>query len=297
MIKIWAWTRENKISVVLTVILVWVLLRGRVVQSDLVVQDAGFGISGDMAGRSATLESIPSESMILPPVDEVPPSTGEDRLVVRESSLSLQVDDVAGSIAMIESVAVENGGFMVNSNISSPYEGATGYITIRVPSDKRGDVLNLLRDSAVKVVSESTFGSDVTDQYEDIGEKLRILEETKAKFEEILDQATQVNDILNVQQRIISVQAQIDSLRGRQEYLEKTAELSLITVNLSTDEFALPYAPDEVWRPQVVFKLAVRSLVRTFRRAADLLIWLVVYGALLVPLYYIGRMIYRKISR
>ena len=107
---------------------------------------------------------------------------------------------------------------------------------------------------------------------------------TKAKFEQIMDQATQIQDILQVQREIISLQDQIDSLKGRQNYLEKTAAMAKITIYLSTDEYALPYAPPTSFRPNVIFKEAVRSMVGTIRGLAKDLIWIGVYSAIWLPI-------------
>jgi len=295
LMKMWSWIVKNKVVVVLVLVIVYFLYRDR--GPELFYKNVGSPMmyEEDMMVESSYGSGVArSVGSAMIPTSEATPSLSQDRLVVTESSVSLQVEDVADSISQIESLAENSGGFMVNTSVTSPYEGGSGYITIRVPAEKRAEVLMAMKEMAVKVVSEILYGTDVTDQYEDIGEKLRVLESTKRKFEEILSQASDVNDILRVQQQIINVQSQIDSLRGRQEYLEKTAALSLITVNLSTDEFALPYAPDEAWRPQVVFKLAVRSLVRTMRGVADVLIWVVVYGAILVPLWMLVRRYFRK---
>ena len=134
------------------------------------------------------------------------------------------------------------------------------------------------------MVSENLTGEDVTDQFVDIDARLATLYRTKAKFEEILDKAVKVEDLLNVQRELINLQTQIDSLKGQQLYLEKSAAMAKITIYLSTDELALPYAPSEAWRPTVILKLAVRSLVGNLRNFGSALIWIGVYSVVWVPI-------------
>jgi len=88
---------------------------------------------------------------------------------------------------------------------------------------------------------------------------------------------------LTVQRELISLQNQIDSLKGQQKYLEQTAQLAKVTIYLSSDEMALPYAPSATFRPDVIFKLAVRSLVGALRGVATLAIWIIVFGVIWVP--------------
>ncbi len=223
---------------------------------------------------------------IIPPIPgrEAPPTEGEDRLVIEESSMSLVVKSVRGATDEIVDHSKSVGGYMVSSSLTSPEEAPFATVVVRVPADNLRSSLDYFRSLAVKVTSENILGTDVTDEYVDIEARLETLETTKAKFEEIMAKAVEVQDILEVQRQLTYIQDQIDNLKGRQKYLEQTAKLAKITVYLSTDEYALPYAPSEAFRPQVIFKLAVRSLVRSLRSLAKVLIWIGVYGVIWVPI-------------
>jgi hypothetical protein len=231
------------------------------------------------------------------PGREAAPTEGEDRLVVEESSMSLVVKSVREASDQIVDQAKSVGGYMVSTSLTAPEEAPFATVIVRVPSEDLRSVLDYCRSLAVKVTSEKILGRDVTDEYVDIEARLETLEKTKAKFEAIMERATEIQDILNVQRELIRIQDQIDNLKGRQKYLEQTAKLAKITVYLSTDEFALPYAPSETFRPGVIFKMAVRSLVRTLRSVAKALIWIGVYGVVWVPVgfvIYFGRRWWKK---
>jgi len=225
---------------------------------------------------------------------QVAPSDSADRLVIQDTGLSLQVKDVVKTIDDIETKTKEYGGFLINSRLSKPEGAASGNISVRVPEDKRKEAMAAYKDMAVKVVSESVNGTDVTDQYTDLQARLDVLLKTKTKFEDILDRASAVKDLLDVQQQLISLQSQIDSVKGQQKYYEQSAKLSKITIYLSTDELALPYAPTNEWRPVVVFKEAVRSFVGAIRNIGNLIIWTLVYSPILIPVFLIIRFIRKK---
>jgi len=225
---------------------------------------------------------------------QVAPSETSDRVVIQDTGLSLQVKDVSKSIKEIERTTQELGGFLVRSYLSKPESAASGNISVRVPEEKRAEAMEAFKKEAVKVVSESVQGTDVTDEYTDLQAQLEVLEKTKAKFESILNQAVEVKDLLEVQRELLSVQKQIDNVKGQQKFYEQSAKLSKITVYLSTDDLALPYAPDNEWRPKVVFKEAVRSLVLTIRDLGSLLIWLVVFSPIIIPVILIIRYFKKK---
>jgi|CXWL01.1.fsa_nt_gi hypothetical protein len=245
-------------------------------QRGVFVEEGGFG-GVDMAKTS-------SIGMMPPVFQEPAPVTGQDRLVVTNTNLSLKVREVRRAIDEISMVASRLGGFMVDSSLSQPEEGAGGNISVRIPSDKLVDGLNEIRALGERVVSENVVGTDVTAEFVDIQARLDTLNKTKAKFDQIMAGATSVPDLLNLQRELINLQSQIDSLVGQRKYLEQTAKLSLVTVYLATDELALPYAPTQSWRPSVIFKEAVRALIGSLRGVGTAVIWIVVYAPVWLPM-------------
>lgn len=283
-----AWIKSHKLIVVLIVIIIYFLLknnpritplRSQVFQSTSPALDKMTSVTGGLS------------------LDYSPTTQTDKRMVVKNSYLSLLVDNVsAGQTAIIQQ-AQALGGYMVNSSLTRPQDAPSAVVTIRVPAAQFNAALQFFRGLAVKVISENLEGEDVTDQYVDIDARLATLTKTKIKFEEVMDQAVAVQDILTVQRELINLQTQIDSLKGQQNYLEKNAQMAKITIYLSTDELSLPYAPSESWRPQVIFKEAVRSLIGFFRKIGTAIIWLGVYAVIWIPIGLIAFLIYRHKTR
>lgn len=220
-----------------------------------------------------------------------------DRKVVTDSTLSLLVKNVQEATNQIIQRTSQEGGFMVSSTVQTPSEGGNGTLSIRVPSEKTNAMLDYLRGMSVKVISENISGYDVTDQYSDSQARLETLTKTKVTFEGMLERANTVDEILKVQQSILNVQDQIDAVKGRLQYLENTSKSSLITVYLSTDELALPYSPNQSWRPAVVFKTAVRSLIGNLRAVGNLAIWAAVYSPVIIGIGILLLIAKRKLSK
>lgn len=288
---IFDWVKTNLLVVILLVLIVYLFTRQN---GPIPYRMTGpFGIGGSSEMGMAKLNMT---SSFMPPdyTPPAPPTSQPNRLVVRDTSLSLVATDVQSAIKNIEEEAVRLGGYLVDSNVSIPEGAASGTISVRVPSDKRSQAIDAFKQLVVKTVSESVSGADVTDQYVDMQARLEVLNKTKAKFEEILVKAEKVQELLEVQRELTNMQAQIDSLKGQQKYLEQTAKLTKITAYISTDELALPYAPDQSWRPQVIFKQAVRSLIGSLRGVGSTLIWIGVYAPVWLPILIIFWWIKRK---
>jgi hypothetical protein len=281
-----SWIKNNKLTVLLGVIVLFLLFRSPVLSlfSARNYSSSQYALGGVQSGVSTGLDSIGSVSKAILPVSESAPNPEiANRMVVEESNVSLVVDNVREKLDLILDETSKKGGYMVSSSLNQPQDAPYASLVIRVPSKELRPTLEYLRKLSIKVTSENLLGTDVTDQYVDIEARLETLNKTKAKFEEILARAVNVSEIMQVQQQIISLQDQIDRLKGQQQYLEKNAANAKLTIYLSTDEWALPYAPSETFRPNVIFKEAVRSMVATLRGLAKLAIWLGVYSIVWVP--------------
>lgn len=301
MSRLFAWIKSHKLVFLLLLIVGYLLYQRYYPQ--LRYRSITYPESGMMAAPQSVQNSklgfgVPVSDYMRPePVYDAPPTTGiTDRKVIQESNLSLLVSNVREVQDQIIQTAESLGGYMVNTNLNNPQDAPTANLVVRIPSTKLRAALDQFRGMAIKVVSENLSGQDVTDQYVDNEARLQTLENTKTKFEDIFAKATQIEDILRVQQEILNIQSQIDNVKGQQNYLEKNAQMSRVSVYLSTDELALPYAPSETWRPEVIFKQAVRSLVGNARKLGTALIWLAVYSVIIIPLALIFKFIKKRIS-
>jgi len=293
------WAKGNKLSIVLVGVIVW-LVWSQQNYGGFFIKGRSFNDYRPQKARSLLPLNGESGRMTASPTDRTLIGSygsgykNSSRLVARRSRLSLLVKNVADSRRKIVDEATRLGGYMVSSSFNRPKESPFAQITISVPSRRLDEALVYLRSLAVKVTSENLSGHDVTDQYTDIQKHINILEKTKAKYEEIRDQASKVEDLMTVTRELTSIQNQIDNYKGQEQRLKNQVNMARVTVYLSTDELALPYAPDHSFRPKLVFKQAVRSLVSTFYSLIAKSIWLLVYAVIWGPILLIVWFIYAK---
>lgn len=277
------WLLHNKLTVALVLVVLFLVIKNfSTPPSFQSMQNSG------RVGMSESMQ-LPYGQDITP---QAPKSAGnsldfaatDGRMVSQESYLSLVVLDVRSVGNKIIEHAKQTGGHMVNASYNQPEESPFASITIRVPSDKMDATFDYLRNLSVKVSSEQIMGTDITESYSDINARLQTLQTTEARLQDLLARAIAVEDILNVQRELLNTQQQIEYLNNQKGSLEQSAQLTKITIYLSTDEFALPYVSERSFRPEVIFKQAVRSLVETFRFAGEALIWVAVYSIVWLPI-------------
>jgi hypothetical protein len=169
-------------------------------------------------------------------------------------------------------------------------------MTVRVPGEDLTQLkatLSKIKALALQVESENLNGQDVTDQYADTQAEIENLTAQRDSYRNLLDRATKMEDILNIQTRLDQVQGQINRLTGQQLKLKESVKLATVSITLTPDALAQPIALG-TWRPQGTARGALQALIWSLQRLGDLLIIAgicILPAAVLigVPLYLLSR--------
>ena len=206
--------------------------------------------------------------------------SGIDRKIVKTGYLTLEVDDTVEAMNGVAAVAKELGGYVVSSNKHEDDSTTYGRVSIRVPAERFDEAFDRLRKLAIDVPYENTDSRDVTEEYTDLEAQLRNLEATEAQYLALLDKAETVEDILNVQRELSHVRGEIERIKGRMQYLERTSDMSLIEVNLQETK---PLGQTG-WTALQTLKSAARGLITFGRVLGDVAIWLVIFCPIWIPI-------------
>ena len=216
-----------------------------------------------------------------------------ERLIVRSGNISMVVDDTRAVRTTIEEMVAsmaQEGAFVVSSQEYGATEGEQPRVTmtIRVPSDRFEATMDRLAGLAVEVTNRSETADDVTEEYVDLEARLESLEAARQRLLDIMAEARSTKDLLEAEQQLTQREAEIESIKGRMQYLEQSARLSSISIELQPDILSQPVS--DQWRPASTARRAVETLLDGLRGFGDFAIffsiavlpWLVVVGLLVL---------------
>lgn len=292
--------RNNIRTIVLLVIAMLLVIPAACASSSSVSTPSTLG-KGDMSQVSEGLIASAPAPAVAPQgsrltYDEIT-AGGEssiDRKIVRTASLTIQVTDISQALADIAALAAGFEGYVVSSSQRADDDNtASGQISIRVPATQYDAALQKLRELAVKVVYENSNSQDVTEQYTDLQAQLRNYEATEAQYLELLKKAENVKDMLEVQEALSNVRGNIERVKGRIQYLERTSETSLIQVSLTK----VKPIGESTWDVPGILKGAVDGLIAFGNVLLTILIWLLVFSPVWIIILVIIWLVRRKKSR
>lgn len=293
-----------------------------IIISALILAACGFGARS--AENPATYDFAPAVGGGAPAMEAPAPESGlydqtlstdgsgvsaaaVERIVIKNADLAIVVSDVEGRMKDIQVMAQQMGGFVVSSNLYQSYtsdyiEVPEAQVVIRVPAEKLDEAMEQIKKGVVEVQSETVSGKDVTSEYVDLQSRLKNLEAAEAQLNEILQSATETEDVINIFNQLVYYREQIEVVKGQIKYYDEAASLSAISVRIIAEETIQPIVIGK-WEPKGVALEAIQDLIYFYQDFVNFVIRFVIYTlpvwiTIGIPLYLIfigARALFRKL--
>ena len=256
----------------------------------------GESVAQDQAVGAPALAPLPTAAAyeISDPSGDLRVIERANRMIIKNADVRLMVKDTDVAIDRATQVVGDAGGYIVSSRVwyQDYYGNNLKYasITIGIPVDEFEHTLVRLRDLAVRVVDEVASGDDVTEQYVDLQSQLTNLEATRARIQDFLKDAKTIDEALRINQELANIEAQIEQIKGRMNYLSDRSAFSTITINFEPEfpaltptptPTAVPTATPIPWNPGETFGEAKNTVTVLYQGIADFLIWV---GVVILPI-------------
>jgi len=186
-----------------------------VTDEDVAAREAG-GADGAFAAALKTDESATQRSVI---------STGV---------VSLLDDDVAQARFDVQKVVDARGGEVAEEKTQTGEDGevSRSRLVVRIPVADFDDTMEEL-EGVARLESSSRSSEDVTTEVIDNEVRIRAQTASLRRVEVLLARARSIRDIVAIEAQLTRRQADLDSLKSRQAYLDDQTSMSTITVFLA----------------------------------------------------------------
>ncbi len=167
------------------------------------------------------------------------PGPTATRQVIKRAELSISVASPAGAQRDVLGLAKAHGGYVVSTEQLGE-SGSEGpgrvHSVIRVRADRFESALSALRKLGSHVGSENVSSEDVTEEFMDLGARLRTKKKLEERYLALLEKASTVEDTLKVEKHLADVRGEIEKLEGRQKYLNDQVGMATITATFTREQ-------------------------------------------------------------
>ena len=134
------------------------------------------------------------------------------------------------------------GGKVVDSNYSKNGEFYNGTITVMVPSNQFDTFINKISEFG-KVKNLDIKSEDRTSEYVDLNSRLKVLEAQRDLLLSWLKNAKSVSDMLKIRSQLSSVEQQLETIKGRLNYIAFHVDFSDVRITLTENPHIVSASP------------------------------------------------------
>ncbi len=166
-----------------------------------------------------------------------------DKKIIKTATLRLEVKDFKNYNNTVHNTVKQFGGYIAQEEQNLTDEKSETVISIKVPVEQFEIMMNQLPGGDVKVLERKITTEDVTGEVVDTRSRLEAKKQMRIKYLEFLKQSKNMEEVLQVQNEINSIQEEIESAAGRVSFLSHQSAYS--TINLTFYQPINGYKPTD----------------------------------------------------
>ena len=152
--------------------------------------------------------------------------------IIYTAYINMETTQFDESVRQIEELAKKNNAYFEMAGVSSAstYYRSASYV-VRVPADQLDSFLEGAQGICT-VTSLQKYAEDVSESYFDVETRLETAKIKLARLRELLAAASDMQDIITLENEISSTQYQIDSLTGTLNHYDSQISYSTVSIDL-----------------------------------------------------------------
>ena len=154
-----------------------------------------------------------------------------DKKIIKTADIELKLDDYKKFNSTIHASLKQFGAYVAAEKQTENDLRIENSLTVKVPVDQFDALVNSFTGDGIKLMAKNVSTEDVTGEVVDTKARLQAKMAVREKYLELLKQAKNMNDILQVQGQINDIQENIEAANGRIEYLQHASAYSTIKLN------------------------------------------------------------------
>ncbi len=178
------------------------------------------------------------------PLQSVTASNADwNKKIIKTATVKLEIKDFKKYNDYVHNAVRQYGAYIAQEEQDISDERSENIVSIKVPVAQFEIMMNQLPGADSKVLERKITTEDVTGEVVDTRSRLEAKKQMRIKYLEFLKQSKNMEEVLQVQNEINSIQEEIESAAGRVEYLSHQSAYS--TINLTFYQPVNGYKPTD----------------------------------------------------
>ncbi len=210
-------------------------------------------------------------------VEQNAPSTtnktpiAKHKKIIKDGSISIKVNDVEVAKKRLDAVIKSHDAYYENESFLNHDLRVSYSLKIRVPANNFESLLKASEKGEGKIESKNINARDVTEEFVDGEIRLTNKKLFRNRYNQLLEKAGKVDDILAIEENIQTLQEEIESQEGQLKFLDDQVAYSTLEVYLfSEKDIAKPLVNEDTF-----FQRFKSSISNGWNTLVSFLLWCV----------------------
>ncbi|WP_227938126.1 DUF4349 domain-containing protein [Alkalihalobacillus deserti] len=209
--------------------------------------------------------------------------SSESRMVIYHGHIMFEVKNYLRARDEIQEKVKSMGGYVVESNYHEDMEGQlSGSMTVRVPKQDFQPLLDHLANREWKTIEQQTSGNDVTEEFIDLESRLKAKRVVEERLLGFMNKADNTENLLKISNELATVQAEIEQMLGRKQYIENQVEFSTISFHIQENSLSATIQGEDLNTWERSQKLFIETINTIIHLSSSVVIFLIGLSPLLL---------------
>ena len=163
-------------------------------------------------------------------------SDGNAERIVRNAYIEIVTSDFDSDLLLTQTAVTDQDGQLSSSNTSQNRSGTrNSFLTARIPAEKLDRFLETLETVSGRITQKDVSAENMTEQYKDLRGRLDNATVQRDRLRELLDQAENVSDLMQIERSLTEAQSTVEALTGQINHLDQRVSYSTVSISLNEE--------------------------------------------------------------
>ncbi len=155
-----------------------------------------------------------------------------DKKIIKTGNIAMEVKKYAVFNEMLHREIKQLGGYVAQEEQQQSNDKIENTVTVKVPVDQFDNAIGRLTPGTEKIIEKKITAEDVTGEIVDTQSRLEAKKRVRDRYLDLLKQAKNMKEILEVQNEVNGIQENIEAGAGRIGYLSHASAFSTINESI-----------------------------------------------------------------
>lgn len=169
-------------------------------------------------------------------------SGSKHKKIIKDGSIDIKVKTIEDAKKRMDTMLKVYNAYYENENFLNIDTRISYNLKIRVPSKQFEAFLKSSENGLGEITHKNIRARDVTEDYMDVEIRLNSKRLVRSRYNQLLEKAFKIDDILAIEENIRVLQEEIESQEGHLKFIDDQVNYSTLEINLFSDK-AIPKPP------------------------------------------------------